>query len=134
MKAFLLAAGLLAALAPGAVPCAAQTAEENHRQTMIGFLPEADQNRVIDAYQKAVAHHADLKSEEAALRKERPKLMAATKVDRQAFMEKVRTHQQKLRQAMLTEDPTLGPLLDQIDKHRSEMRAKQEQALNGAAP
>ena len=34
-------------------------------------------------------------------------------------------HRQKLRQAMLKEDPSLDPIFAEIDKHISEMKAKQ---------
>jgi hypothetical protein len=34
------------------------------------------------------------------------------------------SHRQKLRQAMLKEDPNLGPIFSEIDKHLSEAKAK----------
>jgi hypothetical protein len=43
-----------------------------------------------------------------------------------AFMEKRRSYEQRVRQAMLKEDPTLGPILDQIDQRVSAMRAQWE--------
>ncbi len=49
-----------------------------------------------------------------------------------AFLEKVRTHQVKIRQAMLKEDPAIGPLLDEIDRHLSQERAEQEKAVEAA--
>jgi hypothetical protein len=45
--------------------------------------------------------------------------------DKQAFIEKMTLHRQKLRQAMLKEDATLEPIFSEIDKHISEMKAKE---------
>ena len=44
---------------------------------------------------------------------------------KQAFIEKMNSHRQKLRQAMLKEDPSLEPIFAEIDKHEAEMQAKQ---------
>lgn len=131
MRSSLLAAGLLASLTAAPIFLQAQTnapdagaGGEKHGHRMIEFLSPADQDRVINAYTKAIADNADLKSQEKALRKQRAEFEDANLAGRRNFREKVRTFQQKLRLAMLKEDPTLGPILDQIDKHRSEMRAK----------
>ncbi len=49
----------------------------------------------------------------------------ATAADKQAFIEKMNMHRQKLRAAMLKEDATLEPIFAEIDQHISELKAKQ---------
>ncbi len=52
-------------------------------------------------------------------------LADASAADKQAFIEKMNSHRQKLRQAMLKEDATLEPVFAKIDKHISQIKAKQ---------
>ena len=101
---------------------------------MISFLTPAEQEQYAKARAKALADNPDLKTEGENLLKQGQALMpdgAATdqqKVnyeDARNFMEKMMIHRQKLRQAMLKVDPTLEPIFAQIDKHISEMKAKQ---------
>ena len=49
-----------------------------------------------------------------------------TAADKQGFIEQMNSHRQKLRAAMLKEDPTLEPIFAAIDKHISELKAKQQ--------
>ena len=99
---------------------------------LIGFLPKTDQDRIMSAYNKAMAADEGLKNEGDDLMLEAQDLEEASPEDRQAFMEKVRSHREKVRQAMLKQDPTLAPVLDKIDKHPSEMRAQREKAAAAA--
>ena len=142
MRLALAIAGIVTGLA---APLPAQTTNaapamgektESLRDRAIGFLPQADQDRVSAAYHKALVDNPALKTEGDALMKEAPDVRGMSSQDRMAFMEKRRMHDQKMREAMLKEDPTLGPALDQIDKHLSAMRAERQKAMNtgSAAP
>jgi Skp family chaperone for outer membrane proteins len=95
-------------------------------QRVLSFLPQADQDRVVAAHTRALADDPKLKAQEDALREESKHLQEANSADRMAFMEKRRSYEQRVRQAMLKEDPTLGPILDQIDQRVSAMRAQWE--------
>ena len=55
----------------------------------------------------------------------RKQILANGEHQDQATIEKMNAHRQKLRQAMLKEDPTLKPIFAEIDKHISEVKAKQ---------
>jgi hypothetical protein len=78
-----------------------------------------------NAHNKALADDAALKSEGDALKKQFADVLAhGTAAQKQAFLEKVDAHRQKLRAAMLKEDPNLGPIFAQIDKSMSELKAK----------
>jgi hypothetical protein len=116
-------------------PLVAQTADAGEknadssawaREQALDFLPMADQKRVLAAHDKALADFPALQSEDEALREEGRHQAGANSSDRIAFTEKYRIYEQKIRQAMLKEDPTLGPLLAQIDKHLSELRARHQ--------
>jgi hypothetical protein len=98
------------------------------RERVIGFLPAAERERVRVAYTKAIAAHPKLQAESRELMKEMSGIEGADKTpgQRQAFLEKWRSHREKMRQAMLAEDPTIGPILDKIDKHMSALRAERE--------
>ncbi len=123
---------------PVGTPPAAAT--EAHQNKLLAFLSKADQDRVLSAHSKAVADNPALKTEGDSLKQDRPDMQSATPEELMEYMEKAQAYQQKLREAMLKEDPGLGPILDQIDKHMSEMRAKRAQSMsagggtNAAAP
>jgi hypothetical protein len=104
------------------------------KEQALGFLPKADQDRVIAAHDKALADFPTLKSEDGALREEGRHLAEANSRDRIAFMEKYRIYEQKIRQAMLREDPALGPVLAEIDKHVSALKAQHQSEADEAKP
>jgi hypothetical protein len=102
---------------------------------MISFLTPAEQEQYAKARAKALADNPGLEAEGEKVMKQGEAVMAnGTKVDKQAFIEKMNSHRQKLRQAMLKEDPTLEPIFAQIDKHISEMKAKQLSSTPPAGP
>ena len=102
---------------------------------MISFLTPAEQQEYAQARAKALADNPDLKTEGETLMKQGAALMAdGTAEDRQAFMEQMLSHRQKLREAMLKEDAGLGPIFAQIDKHLSEMKAKQLGEVQNSGP
>lgn len=92
---------------------------------MISFLTPAQQEQYAVARAKALADNPDLKTEGENLMKQASSVMAnGTPEDKQAFMGAMDSHRQKLRMAMLKEDPTLEPIFAVIDKHILEARAK----------
>jgi hypothetical protein len=94
---------------------------------LISFLTPAQQEEYAKARAKALTDNPALKTDGEALMKQGQSVMATgTAADKQAFIEKMNSHRQKLRQAMLQEDATLQPIFDEIDKHISEMKAKQQ--------
>jgi hypothetical protein len=103
-------------------PPSPQTARE---AGMISFLTPAQQEQYAQARAKVLGDNPKLKTEGEDLIKQGNTVMATgTKADRQAFIEEMNSHRQKLRQAMLKVDPTLEPIFAEIDKHISEMKAK----------
>ena len=108
----------------------------SHENPAIAFLTPAQQVQYATARKNALDHNPALKAEgeKVAKQGETISLSAdASAAERQAFMEKMNSHRQKLRQAMLKEDPTLEPIFVEIDKHISEMKAKQLGQLQGSS-
>lgn len=96
-------------------------------QAAISFLTPAQQLEYATARAKALADNPQIKTEGENLMQQGEALMAdGTAADKQAFIEKMDSHRQKLRQAMLKEDPNLGPIFTEIDQHLLEMKAKQQ--------
>ncbi len=101
---------------------------------MISFLTPAEQEQYAKARAKALADNPAIKSEGEDLIQQAEGVMSTgTMADKQAFMEKMSSHRQKLRQAMLKEDPTLEPIFAQIDQHLSQLRARQAAAAPPAS-
>ena len=89
------------------------------------------------AREKALENNPALKKDGEDLARQGIALMsgspdAKTPAQRQAFLEKMNSHRQKLRAAMLKEDPTLQPIFTKIDEHISEMKAKQLGGMQGS--
>ncbi len=113
-----------------AAPTAASGDREN---ALISFLSPEEQQKYAVAHAKALADNPQLKAEGDKLKSEGPSMLIdGTASDRQAFMEKMLSHRQKLRQAMLKEDPSLPPIFAEIDKHLSAMRAKQLSSIDNS--
>ena len=92
---------------------------------MISFLTPAEQEEYASARAKALAANPDLKTEGQNLMQQGKEVMAnGTMADKQAFMEKMNSHRQKLREAMLKVDPAVEPIFAKIDKNISELKAK----------
>jgi len=100
---------------------------------MLAFLSPADRDKFTAARTKALDDNPDLKAEDAIMMKQRPGPDASPE-DHQAYREKWMAHQQKLRQIMLKDDPSLAAIFDQIDKHMSQMRAQQQGGPGGNPP
>jgi uncharacterized protein YkwD len=96
---------------------------------MISFLTPAQQQQYAQARAKALEDNPTLKSEGEELMQQGESVMASgTAADKQGFIEKMNSHRQKLRAAMLKEDATLEPIFAEIDKHISELKAQQQAA------
>ncbi len=89
---------------------------------MVSFLTPAQQEQYAKARAKALDNNPDLKAEGEEIMKQ---IVAAGGQADPVIMEKMNTHRQKLRMAMLKEDSTLKPIFAEIDKHLSEIKAKQ---------
>jgi hypothetical protein len=92
----------------------------------LSFLTPAEQVQYAKARAKALADNPDLKAEGERVAGEGASAMSpdATAAEKQAFIEKMNMHRQKLRAAMLKEDSSLEPIFAEIDQHISEMKAK----------
>jgi len=107
-------------------PASPPAAPASHEMRMLSFLTPDEQLEYAKARAKALANNPELKTEGEDLMKEGSAAMAGgTPADQQAFREKMVSHRQKLREAMLKEDPNLGPIFAKIDAHISEMKARQ---------
>jgi hypothetical protein len=96
----------------------------------LSILTMDQQLEYANARAKALADDPALNAENEALKKQYAEVMAHGKPpEQQAMMEKVDSHRQKLRAAMLKEDPNLGPIFAKIDKQISETKA-----TKGTAP
>ncbi len=91
----------------------------------LSILTPDQQIEYAKAHAKALADDPALKAENDALKEQYAEVMSqGTPAEKQAIMETVDSHRQKLRKAMLKEDPNLGPIFAQIDKSISELKAK----------
>jgi hypothetical protein len=132
MKTLLLGAMVGGWLAAGTFLLHAQTnapATNASAQQAVSFLTSAQQEQYAKARAQALTDNPTLKSEGETLMKQGESVMAnGSAADKQGFIEKMNSHRQKLRAAMLKVDPTLEPIFAEIDKHISEMKAKQQAA------
>jgi hypothetical protein len=117
------APAVLRAQTNGAAP--AKPAGGSPERQALAILTPEQQLEYAEAHAKALADDPALKAENDALKEEYARVMTqGTAAERQAIMEKVDSHRQKLRQAMLKEDAKLGPIFAKIDEYISEAKAK----------
>jgi hypothetical protein len=119
-------------LAGGIFLIHAQTNAPAPASNPLGFLTPAEQVQYAKAHQKALEDNPDLKSEGENLLQMGQNV--SSPADQLAFREQMISHRQKLRQAMLKADPTLGPIFTKIDQHLSEMKAQQAAAAGSPMP
>ena len=94
-----------------------------HANGMLSFLTTDQQVEYAKARASALEHNPDLKSEGEELMKQGEDVLNnGTTADKQAFMDKMASHRQKLRQAMLKEDANLGPIFALIDQHLAQVQ------------
>ena len=100
-----------------------------HENWMVAFLSPDEQLQYAKARAKALADNPGLKAEGEALMKQVSGAMAeGSLADQQGFRERMISHRQKLRAAMLQVDPGLGPIFAKIDAHLSEMKVRAREA------
>jgi len=118
---------LLHAQTNAAIANASSNPQAAPTNSALSFLTLDEQMQYAKARAKALEDNPGLKAEgETVARQGADAMLAdATAADKQAFIEKMNSHRQKLRQAMLKEDATLEPVFAKIDKHISEIKAKQ---------
>ena len=119
---FLVAPALLRAQtnADGAGKPASGAAEK-----ALSILTPDQQLEYAKAHAKALADDPALNAENDALKQQFADVMThGTAAEKQAILIKVDAHRQKLRQAMLKQDPNMAPIFAQIDKSISELKAK----------
>ena len=129
MKASLLGLAVFFLLGNGPFRLHAQTntsPQVAREAGMLSFLTPAQQLQYATARAKALTDNPELETEGENVAKQGINALTAdaTAEEKQAFMEKMNSHRQKLRQAMLKEDPKLEPIFAEIDKHISQMKAK----------
>jgi hypothetical protein len=121
-------AGLMALLINGSLNLIAGESSGSNPTAAMPFaiLSPADKERFLAARSKALDENPDLKAEGEDLKKQQDELegSAAAPEEKHDLSEKVTAHQQKLREIMLQDDPTLQPIFDQFDKRVGEMRAE----------
>ncbi len=83
-----------------------------------GLMDSENRKELSEARQKVLDSNPDLKAEDADLQKQKDQM----KEQRKAFIEKCKVHQQKMRTAMLKENPKLAPVFEKMDKKKSEWR------------
>jgi len=121
---------LLSFLAPACLNAQTNAAPANasaasaERQALSILTPD-QRVEYAKARAKALADDPALNAENDALKQQFADVMThGTEAEKQAILIKVDAHRQKLRQAMLKEDPNLGPVFAQIDKSISQLKAK----------
>ena len=105
-------------------PAPANAAASAEHQALSILTPDQIKE-YANARVKALADDPNLNAENDELKEQFADVMArGTAAQKQALLVKVDAHRQKLRAAMLKEDPSLGPIFAQIDKSMSELKSK----------
>jgi Spy/CpxP family protein refolding chaperone len=101
----------------------------------LSILTPEQRMEYAQAHEKALANDPALKAENDKLKQQYIAVMTSgTPMEKQAMLEKVDSHRQKLRLAMLKADPDLGPIFADIDRHISEAKAAAAAQAKAAAP
>jgi hypothetical protein len=116
---------LFFAVAPTRAQTSAPPQPSSAATNPLAILTPDQQVEYAKARAKALADDPLLDAENDALKAQYADVMLhGTPAQKQAILEKVDAHRLKLRQAMLKEDPNLGPIFAQIDAYISEQKAK----------
>lgn len=133
----LLAAALLLF---GLVPLPAQDAEGGSGAGgggRLAFLSPADRQHLMKVRREVFAGNPDLKTEQESLMKERQyvknKGTGASQDDRKTLRENFLAHNEKMRAAMLQADPTIEPVLNQVQEKMKERFQQRQGAGVGDA-
>ena len=133
MRFTLFPAALFAILLAGMPPLMADTVDTGSSQqaSPISFLSSADQQKFIVARSRMLADHPEIQAEGEELKRAALALRgdSSTPEQKASLQSQIQAYQQTVRLAMLKEDPSLGPILDQIDQHLAESRAQASGAV-----
>jgi hypothetical protein len=103
------------------------------RGQRLSYLSAQDRQHLLRVRRQVLAGDPDLKSEQESLRKEadfvKGKGTDASADDKETLRNNFLAHREKMNAAMVKADPTVQPILDQVDAH---MKARFQQA--GGAP
>jgi hypothetical protein len=125
MKSHVFLLALLLALA-GASFCLlpAQTDEQGGAGARLSFLSDADKTHLLKDRHDVLESHPDLKAEQESLVKQWQALKdqgsSASPEDRRALRQSFMAHSQKMQAAMLKDDPSIAPVLAQVDAKMKE--------------
>ena len=99
----------------------------------LSFLSADDRAHYMKVREQVLASNPELKSEQESFQKEREAMKAkgadASADDRKTMRENFLAHNEKMNAAMKAADPTVGPIIDQID---AKMRERFQQGGGGA--
>jgi hypothetical protein len=103
----------------------------------LAFLSPADRMHLLKVRRQVLESNPALKTEQESLKQEREfvknKGTAATPDDKKMLMQNFIAHSKNMRDAMVAVDPTIAPVLDQVDakmKERFQKQASGESAAN----
>lgn len=102
------------------------------KSMLLSFLTPEQQEQYAKARARALQDNPDLAAEGKTVAEQG--LAARSPEDVQTFRERMISHRQKLRAAMLKEDATLGPIFAEIDQHISEEKAKHLGQVQSSGP
>ena len=90
----------------------------------LAFLSPADRMHLLKVRREVFKNNPALKSEQESLKQEREfvknKGTSATPDDRKMLMQNFIAHSKNMRDAMVAADPTIAPVLDQVDAKMKE--------------
>jgi hypothetical protein len=120
--------GALALLA-GCFTISPLRAQDDGGGRRLAFLSAADRAHLLKVRQQVLDTHPDLKAEQDSLEQERKSVKDkgtdATADDKKTLFQNMMAHGKKMQDAMRQADPTIGPVLDQIDaKMKERMQSK----------
>ncbi len=142
----MLLAMMLAGVSAGSGMAQAQTAEDAGTTSGAGaesnpgkarrlsFLSAGDREHLLRVRRQVLESNPDLRSEQEKLRQEMKSAKdggsSAGVDDKKALRSEFREHREKMNAAMVKADPTVQPILDQIEAHRKD---RFQQADGGAS-
>jgi hypothetical protein len=138
MKLSLLFLAVLIALTAAPVhSLRAQANDQAGGGRKLAFLSAADRMHFLKVRKEVLTSNPALKSEQESLQKEREfvknKGTAATPDDRKMLIQNFIAHSKNMRDAMVKDDPTITPVLDQVDAKMKERFQKRLGAGDGSA-
>lgn len=134
MKIYFLSFATILCLSVALFPLYAQSGDGGGRR--LGFLSADDRAHFLKVREQVLSSNPDLKSEQESLDKEKQfvkgKGADASADDRKTLRENMQAHHEKMRAAMIQADPSISPVLDQIDAKMKE-RFQQHAGQDGAS-